>query len=53
MTPAERKANERARNKAAGLSRLEMWAPPALHAKIKAQAAKLIKATTKPPKEQA
>lgn len=44
MTPAkDRKAAERQRKQAAGLVRLEIWAPPECHAMIKVVAARLIK----------
>ncbi len=35
MTAAERKASERARKRAQGLSPLEVWAPKELHQRIK------------------
>ena len=39
MTPAERKAAERARKAALGLAQLQLWAPPALHQAIRDAAA--------------
>ena len=42
MTPAERKAAERQRKQAAGLVRLEIWAPPHLHQIIKDFVARLV-----------
>lgn len=35
MTDATRKQAERQRKRAAGLAPLEVWAPPALHQKIR------------------
>ncbi len=40
-TNAERKAEERQRRKAEGLTRLELWAAKAHHERIKAYAKKL------------
>lgn len=36
-----RKAQERARKRALGLVKLELWLPPALHDKVRQYAAKL------------
>ena len=42
-TAAERKAAQRARQEAQGLSKLEVWAPKRLHQRIKKYVAKLLK----------
>jgi hypothetical protein len=47
-TPAERQAASRERRRALGLVKLELWARPADHAKIRAYAAR-ISASVKPP----
>lgn len=46
MTAATRKATERARKHAAGLKRLEIYAPLELHASIKAYVQRI---TARPP----
>lgn len=40
---AERKAAQRARQQAAGLSKLELWVPKALHDKVKKYVARLMR----------
>lgn len=42
-TAAERKAAQRARQEALGLSKLEVWAPKRLHQKIKDYVARLLR----------
>lgn len=42
-TAAERKAAQRARQEALGLSKLEVWAPKRLHERIKKYVARLLK----------
>ena len=41
---AERKAAQRSRQEAQGLSKLELWVPKALHERIKKYVARLIRA---------
>lgn len=49
LTPAEKKAAERTRKRAAGLSPLEVWLPKDLHEKIRKYVKKLLKeAAVKP-----
>lgn len=47
-TPAQRKAAERQRQRALGHTRLELYAPKAQHAQIKAYALALAATTPKP-----
>lgn len=42
-TAAERKAAQRARQAAAGLSKLELWLPVRLHEKVKKYVARLMR----------
>ena len=43
ISDAQKKAAERARKRAAGLFRLELWLPKALHQKVKQYAERLAK----------
>ncbi len=43
LTPAEKKSAERARKRALGLVKLELWLPPALHDKVRQYAERLLK----------
>jgi len=43
-TAAERKAAQRTRQEAQGLSKLELWLPKALHEKVKKYVARLMRA---------
>lgn len=43
MSAAERKAAQRARQAAGGLSKLEVWAPKRLHKRIKKYVARLMR----------
>jgi hypothetical protein len=47
-TPAERQAAARERRRALGLVKLELWARPAHHAKIRAYAGRLDGKTAQP-----
>jgi hypothetical protein len=42
-TAAERKAEQRARQEAQGLSKLEVWAPKRLHERIKKYVERLLR----------
>lgn len=43
---AERKAAQRARQEAKGLTKLELWLPKALHEKVKKYVARLLRRKT-------
>ena len=47
LTPATRKAQERARKRAEGLKPLEVWAKPEHHAKIRAYVERLSRVKTR------
>lgn len=46
-TAAQRKAAQRARQEAQGLSKLELWIPKTLHDKVKKYVARLMRVDTK------
>ena len=46
LTPAEKKAAERTRKRAAGLSPLEVWLPRELHDRVRKYVQRLLKEAT-------